>query len=221
MLKVNDKIGLLTLIKRESKIQKGRRYWFWFCWCKCGNQKWILEKSLTKKNPTQSCGCLQAKTLFKKTDLTGKKFNNLKVIESIGEGNGYNEKWLCQCECGNKIVLTRKQIDGKKIKSCGCKIYESQLENQKKAFEKFKEDNLVDGTSIVAISRNKPISTNTSGVTGVSWINSRQKWQSQIVFKGKTYNLGRYDKKEDAIKARKEAEQKLFGAFLKVHKKRE
>lgn len=40
-------------------------------------------------------------------------------------------------------------------------------------------------------------------------------WRAQIVFKGKNYYLGRYSKKEDAIKARKKAENSMFGEFLK------
>lgn len=42
-----------------------------------------------------------------------------------------------------------------------------------------------------------------------------KKWQAQIVFKGKTYKLGRYIDKEDAIRARKMAEEAMFGNFLK------
>jgi len=40
-----------------------------------------------------------------------------------------------------------------------------------------------------------------------------------IEFKKKKYYLGRYIKKEDAIKARKEAEDKLHKEFLKNMKK--
>ena len=56
---------------------------------------------------------------------------------------------------------------------------------------------------------------NTSGVRGVSWDKNRRKWAATIVFKGKTYYLGRYHNIEDAAAVRKEAEDALFGDFLK------
>lgn len=40
------------------------------------------------------------------------------------------------------------------------------------------------------------------------------KWAATIVFKGKTYHLGRYNNIEDAAAVRKEAEDALFGNFL-------
>lgn len=55
---------------------------------------------------------------------------------------------------------------------------------------------------------------NKSGVKGVCWDKNREKWVAQIEFQGKNYNLGRYDKIEDAAAARKEAEEHLFGPFL-------
>ena len=46
-----------------------------------------------------------------------------------------------------------------------------------------------------------------------------KKWQAYIMFKKKMYHLGMYDKKEDAAKARKEAEDKYFNAFLDEYNK--
>lgn len=56
--------------------------------------------------------------------------------------------------------------------------------------------------------------SNTSGVKGVSWDN-RQKWIAQIKFQGKNYYLGRYDDLSKAANSRKEAEDHIFGNFLK------
>lgn len=54
---------------------------------------------------------------------------------------------------------------------------------------------------------------NTSGVTGVSYDQSRNKWTAQIGYKGKIIHLGRFTNFNDAVKARKEAEEKYFGEY--------
>ena len=54
---------------------------------------------------------------------------------------------------------------------------------------------------------------NTSGVLGVSWCKFRKKWRVQIMVNGKKKHLGYFINKEDAIKARKEAEIKYIGDF--------
>lgn len=47
-----------------------------------------------------------------------------------------------------------------------------------------------------------------SGVKGVSWSESRQKWMAYIRRDGRMVNLGRFASIEEAIKARKEAEER-------------
>lgn len=53
------------------------------------------------------------------TDLIGKKFNNLTVIEFAYKKNntGY---WKCKCDCGNETIVMRGNLP--KTLSCGCKI---------------------------------------------------------------------------------------------------
>ena len=50
---------------------------------------------------------------------------------------------------------------------------------------------------------------NESGVTGVRWNKEAQKWVAYIMRK----HLGTFNSFEDAVKARKRAEQKYFGEF--------
>ena len=56
-------------------------------------------------------------------------------------------------------------------------------------------------------------SNNSSGVTGVGWSKKNNKWRARITLNNKEYHLGYFDDKNDAIKARKEAENKYFGEF--------
>ena len=54
---------------------------------------------------------------------------------------------------------------------------------------------------------------NKSGVTGVCWESESNKWHSYIWHDGKTEHLGRFELLDDAIKARKDAENKYFGEY--------
>ena len=65
----------------------------------------------------------------------------------------------------------------------------------------------VDNYSIQAVNKNLK-STNKSGVTGVCYLKKNKKWRADIAFNKKRVYLGLYKEKEDAIKARKEAEKK-------------
>lgn len=56
-------------------------------------------------------------------------------------------------------------------------------------------------------------SNNSSGFPGVNWSKSAKKWRSYIQSKGKQVHLGNFDSKDDAIKARKDAEIKYFGQY--------
>lgn len=54
---------------------------------------------------------------------------------------------------------------------------------------------------------------NTSGILGVRFRQDRKKWYAEIQYDGVKINLGSYTDKNDAIKARLEAELKYFGKY--------
>jgi hypothetical protein len=56
---------------------------------------------------------------------------------------------------------------------------------------------------------------NSSGCSGVFWNKQRNKWAVRIQIYKKTKHLGLFSSIEDAIIARKIAEQKLFGEFAR------
>lgn len=53
--------------------------------------------------------------------------------------------------------------------------------------------------------------SNSTGTTGVTWHKPSKKWVARIMLNGKQFNLGYFDNKKDAIKARKTGEEKYFG----------
>ena len=74
----------------------------------------------------------------------------------------------------------------------------------------------VNGTSVTLLEKagKRLVSSNTSGYNGVHWSKGSQKWIAQIGSKGKTYHLGSFSKIEDAVDARKKAEDRIYGEFL-------
>lgn len=62
--------------------------------------------------------------------------------------------------------------------------------------------------------RNRTVySTNTSGVSGVCFDKQRNKWVASITLNRSKIFIGRFDAKEDAIKARLDKEMALFQEF--------
>lgn len=78
-----------------------------------------------------------------------------------------------------------------------------------------KKDNRKSNLEIVTQSENSQNRSlalnNTSGVVGVGWNKREQAWKAYIKINQKQIHLGTFHNKEDAIKARKEAEIKYFG----------
>ncbi len=60
---------------------------------------------------------------MRRNDLTGRRFDYLKVVEYAGNDNRGNSTWLCECECGNSKVISGYHLLRGDIKSCGCKAH--------------------------------------------------------------------------------------------------
>lgn len=180
----------------------------------CKKQKWMRKDQID--NPkVVSCGCYNAKNNYTKSkDITGQTFGRLTAIRPTDRktSNGATI-WECKCSCGNTTYVGVSELILGRINSCGCLRTETSRKNGKKAGQFIKDNFCIENTNINNLTAKKP-RNNTSGIKGVSWDKGRQKWAAQIVFQGKTYHLGRYDKKEDAAEIRKIAEEKLYGNFL-------
>ena len=181
------------------------------CKCSCGNVCTVRYDSLLS-GKTISCGCINKKNLIQPLDLTSKanKYGCTAIKQLEKHSDSYF--WLCKCSCGKEFVVLAKNFP--KVKSCGCAQTRARKKNIQKAQETFL-NGCVENSSVYCIKPKKMLKNNTSGVRGITYDRTAQKWQAQIVFKGKTYKLGRYIDKEDAIKARKMAEEAMFGSFLK------
>ncbi len=51
------------------------------------------------------------------TDITGNKYGRLTVISRCEHNK---RKWICVCECGNKVIADISNLRYGSVKSCGC-----------------------------------------------------------------------------------------------------
>lgn len=131
----------------------------------------------------------------------------LTVIEKVIVNN--RTHWKCKCDCGGEKITTLSLLNSGAVKTCGCRKTFKPL--REKALGKY----YVDGTYLSSLKDDRAInSNNTSGYRGVSYRKDRDKYRAYIKFQGKDIFLGHYDNIEDAIKARKVAEEKYYGKYL-------
>ena len=147
-----------------------------------------------------------------KENLIGQHFGKLEVIgrseKRAPRGSRTVPLWECRCECGNityKATDTLTNPDLSMCSDCAGKYAASKMRANA---------GYVDGTQISRIKSDKLISSNTSGARGVYFDKNTGKWRARLRFKGKIYNFGTYSMFEDAVKARKAAEQLIYGEFL-------
>lgn len=207
-----QKFNMLTVIKLDHVGKRSTSYWL--CKCDCGNEA-VVNGGNLRSGATKSCGCLKHIASKKKMkenaekenrqSLVGKRFGRLTVISNKCE-DVISKTWVCKCDCGKVLELPESQLP--LYKSCGCQNREDAKNNIGEYVGR------IDGTSVSKIRSKKTPSTNTSGTRGVSFNKRTNKWQAYIGFKGKHYNLGYYKNINDAIKARKLAEDNLYGKFL-------
>lgn len=61
---------------------------------------------------------------MKKVNIIGQVFGKLRVIRKDSDfyfpSGSHSEKYLCECECGNLVVVGRKNLLSGNSKSCGC-----------------------------------------------------------------------------------------------------
>lgn len=199
-----DKLGVVEQV--ESTASGQRRC---LCKCDCGGTCIATTGNLNSGHTT-NCGCK------KSPDLTGKKFGKLEVIGRSDKRNPRGKRttpmWKCRCKCGAityKATDTLKNEETSMCNKCAGK-YSAEIARKSAGF--------VGGTQLSKIADMKPTAANTSGVRGVTYDKRSGKWRARLRFKGKIMSFGSYVKFEDAVSARKEAENLYYGEFIEENK---
>lgn len=199
-----QRFGLLEAIRFDHTDEKKRTYWLFQC--ECGNQK-VLPVNSVKWSGVRSCGCLAEKhiTELNRQDITNERFDRLVAIRPTDQRDASGSViWECKCDCETIVYYSVNMLRQGRVHSCGC-LYNETRQDCVKARRDFKDHTSI--SSLVAAK--KTMKTNTSGYTGVYFDKRSERWNAYINFKKKRYYLGSYRDIEDAVKARKEAEERI------------
>ena len=227
---VGNTFARLTVIGIDEvkTSQKKRRHYI--CKCECGNIVSVASSQLLNGH-TKSCGCLQ-KECVNKSNKNKKKYNKYDLSKPFGicYASNTEEEILFDKEdyeiiknyCwrvdsyGYAVTSVRNEVSGKYNKIVKMHQLLSQctndyvvdhkngdkLDNQKHNLRMcYQRDN----TKNHAVHK-----TSTTGVSGVTWDKKNQNWRVRI---GKDISIGSFANFDNAINARKNAEEKYFGEY--------
>lgn len=227
------KFGRLTVIGKtniKSDRASDNGALLWKCQCECGNICYYSRYSLITPNGVRSCGCLYDDT----RGIYSKKYNTYD-LDNYDFGIGY-------CNNGTYFFFDKEDYDKIK-EYCWWYDGRYVIAHTTKNDEKYttdiirmhrvvmdipdREDIEVDHKNLIRYdcrkinlrqansyenARNKDYSSlSPTGVTGVRQEHS--KWLATIKLNGKNIRLGLFENFEDAVKARQDAEIRLFGEF--------
>lgn len=201
------RFGRLTVIERA---QSDSPHAVWRCKCDCGQERIVIGQNL-RRQYQKSCGCLdlERKTIHgaaRRNTTTGEYISWKAMIQRCtnpkrrgyelygGRGIKVCDRWLHSFENfltdmgvrpSPKHSIERKDVNGDYTpENCHWATMSDQIANQRLRHD------------------------NTSGHKGVSWDKLNGKWFAYINRnKEKRIRLGLFDNLEDAIEARKKAEQ--------------
>lgn len=230
--------GRLTVLHQTEDYvspNDGKHFARWLCECSCEeHNKVIASSSHIKSGRIKSCGCF-------KTDIilhTVERHHKTNTYQLDGEyGIGYtfkNEEFWFDLEdyekikdyCWSygshgylqtKIPNTNKRVLFHRLvmNVTDDEIVVDHINHLPKREHKF--DNRKLNLRLVTQSKNcmnrAKGSNNTSGVTGVTWHKRDQVWIARIGVGGKRIILGSFIEFQDAVNARRAAEEKYYGEY--------
>ena len=194
-----QQFGDLIVLRRAENSPSGASRWV--CRCACGEEYTVMGKQLTAGKRTRCAGKAHAKN-YVYADISGQHFGMLTALYPVQKRDKRGSViWHCRCACGQETDISYNSLVYTNVKSCGCQ--------RKVHNEKIHSDlTHAGGTSLEMLSSKKLPANNTTGHKGVYLV--RGKYMAKIVFQKKQYFLGFYNRMEDAIEARRNAEESVF-----------
>lgn len=221
--------GRLTVIERAEGryTSRGSPVVRWRCRCNCGNEM-VTDAVCLTAGHTKSCGCLQDESRRKSKNRRSNKYEeqNDYVVGYTSSGTPFYidredyEKVRHYCwwvgtkdgylrarlyESDEMVLLHRFVMGLPDLSLCVDHINHDPSDNRKCNLR------------LVTVTQNQlnraiPIN-NKSGVPGVRWESKPGKWSAHIKDQGKNRSLGHFDSFDDAVAAREDAEQIIYGEY--------
>jgi hypothetical protein len=220
----------LTVVRRaeDAVSESGYKEAQYLCRCECEDDNYVVVRARYLRNGhTLSCGCVQKemaskyKKKYNTYDLSGEygigwtlntnkefyfdleDYDKIKEYcwsETSNKNNDYH-RLEAYDKTRNKNIAMHYLIKGKYCDH----IDHNPLNNRRLNLRLATMEQ--NGQNISIYKNNK------SGVIGVGWSNERNKWRAYIKADNKHLHIGYFDNKDDAIRARLNAENKYFGEF--------
>ena len=207
---------------------KGKHVAQWLVECNCENHtRFITTGQSLKSGHTKTCGCSNMQRLVQMWE-NNKKYNKYDITGEYGVGwtTNTNREFYFDLEDYDKIKnycwyegqlshtyhTIETRINNKIVRMHQI-IYGKNVDHKNRNTLDNRKENLRYCTTQENSWNSSVRSDNTSGYIGVSWDKENNKWAARIEINKKPKRLGRFMNKEDAIKARLEAEAKYFKEF--------
>jgi hypothetical protein len=144
-------------------------------------------------------------------DYSGEKIGDWKIVGDTGLTSKHNGQIVI---AKNLITGEYKEITPGNLRNGKKTSQMKQLadQNLKKIEDKYRKDGIMINKLTEKIRSN-----NTTGVKGVYWDKSVNKWRAKLTFKGKVVLNRTFYTKEEAIAARLAAEEKYFKPILEKY----
>lgn len=227
------KFNKLMVLRQGPDIISGRRRTAYYCKCECGNpEELLILADSIKGGHTKSCGKCIYKDIYKDNNIydlsgdygvctmaDGNKFIfdlddydlikdyswHLSGREYIGASINYRKdgKWTKHTLMIHRLIMGIQDISWKEcvVDHINGDVFDNRKSNLR-VIPQYKN-----------MMNQKISSINTSGVPGVSFYKKNNKWGVSIHYDGNYEYLGLYDSFDEAVKVRKEAEEKYFREY--------
>lgn len=212
-----------------NSYDKVGNFTYFNCSCKCGGTKRTIASNVIL-GKTTSCGCVQRE----KSTLAHKKYNQYDLTGEYGVGwtTNTNEKFYFDLEDYDKIkdYCWSTTTSGYLRANDLLPFSRKNIIMHRLVMGKFEDDGLViDHINHNTLDNRKcnlricqeinnaqnkiKLKNNSSGITGISKNKQNGKYEAYITYDYKRRFLGYFENIEDAIEARKNAEQRYFGEY--------
>lgn len=225
---IGQKFGRLTVISRGEDYvcpSTGKKYRRWNCLCDCGVYKNNIRESSLKSGNTQSCGCLRNEKIAESNKKLYRKTNKYEFKDEYVIGYDLNNNpFFFDKDDYNKIKCLcwhfddRGYIVSSVSKKANIKMHRLVMGEPINMFVDHingcKNDNRKENLRVCTPSQNamNHIHKNPYGTSGI-YPSKYNTWYAVISKNGIKYFLGSFPSQEEAVAARLDAEEKMFGEF--------